>query len=376
MREVDDTRSICFHSPRATSLFDEGSPGGHGGAELVMYHLACELSKRSDFDVHFLLDEIPAKRADDCQISLHPIEAAVARSEGPRVLFVLTNAVRAMRSFVRTRSRDYVLCGASVTLGYVTLLRQVLRRKRVLFILASDADAEGGLLQGGGYERAMFQLGMRLADVVWCQNQYQQQQVRERFGRRAEILPNGLPIPPAPPEAEKDYVLWVSSCQELKQPHAYLDLAQQMADERFVMIMPPRKDKGLFAEVEARAGELPNVEFINGVHYRDIQPYFDCAKVFVNTSTVEGYPNTFVQSMMGATPILSLNVDPSAILSERGLGLCACGDTGVLAENLEALLADPERRSEMGRRAFEYAREHHDIVRVAALFERTLRQIT
>lgn len=341
-----------------------------------MYHLACALATRPDIDVHFLLDDIPAIRTDECRVSLHPIEPAVARGEGPRVLSVFTNALRAMRPFIRTRAHTYVLCGASVTLGYVTILRQFLRRKRVLFIVASDADSEGGLLQQVGFERMMFRLGMRLADVVWCQNQYQQQQVRERFGRRAEILPNGLPMPLTRPEAEKDYVLWVSSCQELKQPHVYLDLAQEFPEERFVMIMPPRTEMGLFSEVEARARELPNVEFIKGVHYRAIQPYFDRAKVFVNTSQVEGYPNTFVQSMMGATPIVSLNVDPNEILSKHGLGFCAHGDVGTLVQSLRQMLSDQQRNAEMGQRAFEYAKEHHDIVRVAGLFERTLRQIT
>lgn len=99
------------------------------------------------------------------------------------------------------------------------------------------------------------------------------------------------------------------------------------------------------------------------------------AKVFVNTSTVEGYPNAFVQSMIGATPILSLNVDPNGILHEQHLGICADGYARALRDTLRSLLDDDEMRAAMGARAFQYAREHHDIMKVAERFVAQLRGV-
>ena len=361
-------KSVCFYSPYATSLFDEAIPGGHGGSELVMFFLACTLSKRPGFEVHFLLSELPVVRQDGCDITVHALERGVAKGKGPRGISVFTNAARAVRPFVRTGADTYVLAGASITLGYVALYRRLRRDKRVVFIVASDADVDGAMLRPSRFERYVFRLGLKLADVVWCQNNYQIEAVEKRFGRPARLLPNGLPVPGQPPDAEKRHVLWVASCQPLKQPHVYLDLAQALPGQRFVMIMPPRKDDSLFSEVRARALTLKNVEFIEGVHFRQIQRYFDEAMAFVNTSTIEGYPNTFVQSMIGATPILSLNVDPNGILSEHGLGLHACGDPSRLQDDLVRILADDVSRSEMGARAFEYARDHHDIRSAAERF--------
>ncbi|MDZ4179365.1 MAG: glycosyltransferase [Coriobacteriia bacterium] len=340
-----------------------------------MFHLACALAENPDFGVHFLLNELPARRIDGCDVAVHRVEAGVGRGEGPRLLSIFTNAVRAVRPFIRTGARVYVLCGASMALGYVGILRLLARRKRVVFIVASDADAEGALLKDAWFERSMFRVGIRLADVVWCQNRHQQEAISRRYGRETLLLPNGLPMPAEPPSSATRHVLWVASCQPLKQPHVYLDLAEAVPEEQFVMIMPPRKDDALFTEVAKRASALSNVEFIEGVHYRQIQRYFDEAKVFVNTSTVEGYPNTFVQSMIGATPIVSLSVDPNGILSEHGLGYCAGGDIEQLETRIRQLVTDESLRSAIGARSFRYARTHHDIERVAGQFEEMLTDV-
>ncbi len=66
---------------------------------------------------------------------------------------------------------------------------------------------------------------------------------------------------------------------------------------------------------------MPQVEFLEKVSYHDIQSHFDQAKIFVNTSSDEGVPNTFIHAGLGSTAIVSLKVDPDHMFHHHHLFL-------------------------------------------------------
>ena len=89
---------------------------------------------------------------------------------------------------------------------------------------------------------------------------------------------------------EKDIdLLWISRCQALKQPHLFLDLAERLPEARCPIICP-NEDDALWRTVRDRAATIPNVTFIESVPYREVQAYYDHAKLVVNTSEFEGFP--------------------------------------------------------------------------------------
>ena len=45
---------------------------------------------------------------------------------------------------------------------------------------------------------------------------------------------------------------------------------------------------------------LPNVTMLGPVRYRDTGALFDRARIFLNTSSIEGFPNTFLQAWIRA----------------------------------------------------------------------------
>jgi len=140
------------------------------------------------------------------------------------------------------------------------------------------------------------------------------------------------------------------------------------------MVMPPN-DVTLFERIATEAAAVPNLTFVERVPFSEIQAYFDRAKVFVNTSTVEGFPNTFVQAAMGAAPVLSLAVNPDDVLDVHGFGRCAHGDTARLTSDLAALLADEGLREAMGQAGFAYAKATHDADAVMPRFKELLARV-
>jgi glycosyltransferase involved in cell wall biosynthesis len=248
------------------------------------------------------------------------------------------------------------------------------RGSRFVFRIAHDWDLEDPTRVFPG-EAGAFRRALSRADAVIARHERQRTAFRERYGKDSTVIPSAFPVPVAPPAVPKEHVLWVASSQQFKQPHVFLDLARALPAERFCMVMP-KNDAAVFDSIAEQARALPNVEFSSGVPYTEVQPYFDRAKVFVNTSTIEGFPNTFVQAAMGATPIISLNVDPDDVLVSNGIGRCAQGDPRRLEHDLRDVLSDEPLRRSMGQAAFEYAKRTHDIERVAdlwvSLLERTL----
>jgi glycosyltransferase involved in cell wall biosynthesis len=153
--------------------------------------------------------------------------------------------------------------------------------------------------------------------------------------------------------------LWVSRCQPVKRPHIYLDLVEALPGSSFEMVCP-REDVGLWESVAKRAASLPNLRFIEKVPYHEIQSHYDAARVFVNTSEWEGWPNSFIQAGLGRTALLSLAVNPDGIFERFGLGCYAAGDFEKLKADAETMIADAAVLGGMQTGCARFVAEMHD----------------
>ncbi|MFX1385557.1 MAG: glycosyltransferase, partial [Promethearchaeota archaeon] len=78
------------------------------------------------------------------------------------------------------------------------------------------------------------------------------------------------------------------------------------------------------------------------------------AKVFVNTSLSEGFPNSFNQAMNSSTPILSLNINPDDFIRKYQVGLFCNNDFNSLKENLSQLLKEEKLWNKYSENAYNY----------------------
>lgn len=76
----------------------------------------------------------------------------------------------------------------------------------------------------------------------------------------------------------------------------------------------------LYDEIGAAVPKLPNLKFFGFIPYHKVNEFFRRASVFVNTSSVEGFPNTFIQAWDHYIPVVSLNVDPDNIIQNEKVG--------------------------------------------------------
>lgn len=262
----------------------------------------------------------------------------------------------------------YVQRGGAVLTGDIALACRLTDRLFV-FMAAHDWDCTKQHLRGrqrlaGRY----YGSGLAAADLVVAQSDGQRDLLEEHWERTSEVLPTLYP--PATPAAHvRRHVLWIGRCVGWKRPLAYLDLAKALPSASFVMVSPPYAGADdLHRRVRERATALANVTFHEFVPFAATEALFERALAVVNTSTTEGFPNTFVQAARCGTPVASLAVDPDDVIRTHGLGVIADDDPEALRTGLETLLALDETWRRCSRNALRYFGERHDLTHVAPRF--------
>jgi glycosyltransferase involved in cell wall biosynthesis len=190
--------------------------------------------------------------------------------------------------------------------------------------LAHDTDADPKkLLIRYTRDTKLYGYGLREADIVLCQHAAQQRALMENFGV-SSVVADMLVDPPAR-QLDRDQrdleILWVNNLRDFKRPDLALQLARQMPARHIHMIGGPNRGfSDLYQGIESAAMNVPNLTFYGRVPYHEIGDFYDRAKVFVNTSDVEGFPNSFLQSWRRGIPVVSF-FDPNGLIKREGLGV-------------------------------------------------------
>jgi glycosyltransferase involved in cell wall biosynthesis len=261
--------------------------------------------------------------------------------------------------------------GLSSLLGHAT-------GKRFVFWLASDTDAtctDPKTSRLSPSQRRLAAYGLRTADALVAQTEYQAQLVKERLGRDSVVIPNLWPVDSLKPgQADKPTALWVANLRWEKRPEMFIDVAEATPELRFQMVGGPMKDnQDLYERVLAREKEVPNFEYIGFVPFGEVGQWFERSTIFVNTSVVEGFPNTFLQAWDAQLPIVA-SFDPDGVLTRKQLGY-HCENVPQFADRLRELMADQQQCRYLGQRGKEYLRDHFSPEAVLPKLEGLLTQV-
>ena len=172
------------------------------------------------------------------------------------------------------------------------------------------------------------------ADLVLCQTFTQKNKLLQEFGIRAEVIRNSYIIEKKYEKAQKEnIILWVGNLRAVKRPEIFLKLLDDVVleDWQYVMI----GNVGSYANRLKRINNN-HVTILGELSYAETINWFKKAKILINTSSSEGYPNTFIQAWLYKVIVLSLKVDPDYIFKKGRLGFIAGDDY----EKLKSLLVE------------------------------------
>lgn len=220
---------------------------------------------------------------------------------------------------------------------------------RTLLCIASDKDLSPDYRPGDrapnhyGMPRWKGHYALTRADRVVVQTEDQREALLRHFGRDAEVIRNPVHVFPDDPlrwqpRAQRKFVLWIGRADGFnKRPMLFLELARDCPDLQFVMIAS-RTDDAVFRALEAACPA--NLRIVEHLPAHEVWDWLRRARVLVNTSRFEGFPNTFLQSAVSGVPIVSLEVDPDGMLARHGCGVCAGGEMRAMREAVLKLCAD------------------------------------
>lgn len=201
--------------------------------------------------------------------------------------------------------------------------------------------------------------GVRGASFVVNQTDGQKERLWRNYRKVGIVLPSYYPAQEEAPSPKERVVLWLANWTAGKQPELFLKLAEQFrSDPKWSFVLAGGTDDRSYLErIRQLASGHPNVRLTGKVAFEATDDLFARAALFVSTSVAEGISNTFLQSWLRATPVLSLHHDPNGWIAAHGLGSCARGDWNRFLEMAERVLSDDDLRQEMGQRAGRFARE-------------------
>ena len=356
---------VCFISPKAYPLFNPDVKKIFGGAEVDLYFLATELAKDESFSVSFITADYGQENVET--INNVRIIKSVDFNKNP-----LSGAASVWRALHVADAQIYFHEAPSWGTFLIALFCK-LNKKVFIYRTASRRESDGTYSRQNLFAGRAFRWSLRSAAQVIVQNQADKENLTRTTGISSIVIPNAHHLPPSS-EAERDTILWVGRSVEVKRPELFIKLARNIPDEKFTMICQEATGDKNYPALLAEAEKVENLRFIEEVPFAEITGYFQRAKVFVNTSDSEGFPNTFIHACNCAVPILSLNVNPDGFINTYNCGICCNGDWHKMVDSLKVMLQE-DRRVEMGSNGKKYVSEHHDVTRIIKQYKELFKQL-
>ena len=360
---------ICVLSEYAHPLLS-GTSNEIGGAELQMAMLAKELLKRSH-DVSFVSfgDSQYFSQIDGLNI-YNPFDVQNSGFTHLKPWNILT----LFKTLKKINADIYIQRGVTPLTGLTAMFCR-LNHKKFVYSVASDSAVTSYLdiKTVSDLRKVFYKIGIMLSSVLVCQSKVQMELLDKR-GKKSVLIKNAY-IPPLSQKPEHDIKsLWVGRISKEKRPDLYFKLAKEIPEHDFFMIgAPSRKDCEYYKRIKKEAGDVDNLRFLGFVPHEKINEYYSRSSILVNTSPVEGFPNTFLEAWGNSIPVVSF-VDPDKVISRNKLGYSS-NNFEEMVKNVKKLLETTDLRAEMGINGKKYVLNEHNFNKVVDSYEKLFERL-
>ncbi|HXV12889.1 MAG TPA: glycosyltransferase family 4 protein [Candidatus Krumholzibacteria bacterium] len=320
---------VCIVSLNIVPLF-AGERGGYfGGAEVQAVFVA-EVLEACGQHVSLVV-------ADLSEPELIPFatQNAYHSAAGVRGLrFFHPRWTGVMRALERADADVYYQRNAGMITGLVAMF---CKRNGKLFVYGAGSDVDFSprdVAIRGARDRLIYNWGLKASRGFVVQNQAQRA-AAARFHKPTRVIPNGVtPIDVASDDTDGT-IVWIGAMWRVKRPGLLLELARRMPDRRFVVIGSGGE---LAKSIEREAARLPNVEMRGRLGRDEVSKVLRKAALLVNTSSVEGFPNAFLEAWNHGVPVVAFN-DVDGIIAEAGVG-AVCSNLDEMVRAISDLTGD------------------------------------
>ena len=343
------------------------------GGESVQQTLLARALTRRGYDISMVVADYGQRDAVEWE-AIRVLKAYRPDAGIPVFRFIHPRWTGLWSALARADADLYYTSCAGMHVGLVALFCRRWRR-RFVFRTASDTDCDGSrLLVQFARDRWLYAYGLRRADAILVQSASQAETLARCYGLAGRVAGMLVEEPPAVAARDID-ALWVSNIRHEKRPDRMLELAERLPNVKIHMVggsLPGAE--ALFSEVSLAATTKANVSFHGRLPYWDANALYGRSKLLVNTSDVEGFPNSYLQAWIRGVPVVAL-FDPDGVIEREGLGLAAKSPAQMGAA-IETLLGDPAAWKAASDRCSAFMAREYGEDRVLAPYLDTFERVT
>lgn len=355
-----ETFKICIISEEAYPYFKGGEGGG---AELQMVLLAKNLVKRGHVVSFVTFGKTDVENEKIYGINVY--NPYYNQKKG-YTHFLPNKLLKYMTLLQKINADIYIQRSGPLTTPIISLFR-----KKFIFSVSNEATVSSHLKIGCFNDlKNIFRIfNIKVSDCIFCQTQKQKELLKTNSNEDCKVIRN-IHIPSNYYSKNKSNdILWVGRLIKSKNAEEYLELAKRLPNHNFKMIGGlSYGDEDYYEEIKMRTEDLGNLEFLGHIPRDKIDRYYAESCLFINTSSREGFPNTFLESWANKTPVLSINFDPDNIITKYKLGLNS-RNMDNLVENTCKLMKNKKLREEMGVNGFNYVNMEHNAEKIISRYE-------
>ena len=243
-----------------------------------------------------------------------------------------------------------------------------------VYMACNDIDADGRYKQRVGYlDSKAYEYGIKNATKIIAQNSYQKGAFEKRFkSRNISILHNPVfyengELPEPRQFRDRRYVAWLGVFQPQKNLPALLEIIKKTPKIEYrIGGMLQTNSRNDIKAVVKKISSQPNVEMIGFLKRHEVIPFLADAIALLNTSHYEGFSNTFLESWLAGTPVITRSIDPDNIISTKGVGIVA-EEYAEIPALLRELNGSMNYQS-LARRCRDYVIQNHNAGNIAKAF--------
>jgi len=323
-------KSICFISRFAHYVLLNKTDKIIGGAELQQAILAKALCARG-WKVSFITEEVNhGKPIEVNGIQIFPV---IGYTAGNRFVRRIISVPVQLWKWMRFNNSQIYYQRNPGPFSAVIGAFCWAEGKRFILSGANDANfnRKNELNVGSFLDVLEIRYGIKLAHKIILQNGRQKSLLKRNYNRDGSVFYN-LYDPPAfknkSPASfgifKKPRLLWVGRLAFQKRPEMCLRLATLLQDFEIIMVGSRTRQHKLTERIKEGVRIIENITFVGHLPLPKVEELFDSIQGLVNTSFVEGFPNTFLQAWSRGIPVFSF-VDPDNIISSNNLGARVSG---------------------------------------------------
>jgi len=349
-----------------------------GGGELQSFYLAKELLKRN-WDVHYI------KESSNNDLKEQIIQGIVIHSMPKRKGILRWRNYKKLKSLLDKLKPDF--CYQRTTNSYLPLLVRIAKTNNIKTIFAfsmhnqiqfwedifSEKKIKTIIIKF--LEKIIFIYSFKKADLIIVQTKFQKKIIKSKYSISSELIYNAHPLPTCKKFIRENIILWIGRLTANKNPLEFINLAKMLRSTkcRFFLI-GAGNNRVLLNKIKEYSISLKNFIFLGELSNNDVHELLSRAKILVNTSFLEGFPNTFIEAWLRGVPVVSKNIDHDDLIQKNNLGKVS-GSLHQMAKDISEIVYSEVIWEKYSKSCYKFACENFNIVNAVSKFEDLINKI-